>query len=297
MVERLSRFGFSKKLDKSLFTFVPTTTYDNSSKKDKKYPANCDIGNNTAEELYLSEAVYYDGKAVAKDSGSEILTLGNSFIETPISSQKSFPSFLSERMLYPIDQYEVCSQGPMTTIVQRVFERPEVFLKGKKVVILQMAAAHVNTGALWNNIADMDRKKLMLNGKKLVDTLYISGNGDYANDFVQDYARDIWKNFEGKNDIKCFDDERFEIFNQAVPDIDPSKPFVCVIQTVRSSLFAVPHLIVNEIEEPIPATHDAGTIFWQDVYFGLPIGTTNLKIELHGKRNTLVGFNKVLIYQ
>ncbi len=296
MVGRLSRFNFSQRLDKSLFTFVPKTTYNNAQTGNKRFPSNCDIGDNTADELYLSETVYYDGKVVSKDSDSEILTLGNSFLEAPGSSQRSFPSFLSERMLYPIDQYAVASQGPMTTIIQRIFERPDTFLKNKKVVILQMAATHVNTGTPWNNIAEMDKKKLMLNGKKLVDTLYISGNGDYTNDFVQDKARNNWKNFEGKNDIKCFDDKKFEFFNQTLSNIDTSKSFVCMVQTVRSPLFSVPTLTVNGIDELIPSSHDLA-LYWQDLYFVLPAGTSQLTIEMQGKKGTIVGFNKVLIYQ
>ena len=294
IAERLSRYNFIPQLELSLFSHI-----QKASPYNVVFPDNCDIGANISNERIDAELVYYNKELVKKNPSSEILLFGNSFAYTPgqYGGQHSFPAFLSECMLYPIDDYIVVSQGPMTTVVQRVFERPEVFLKGKKVVILQMAAQHANTGQPWNNIAEMDKKKLMLNGKKLVDTLYIPGNGDYTNDFVQDYARNIWKNFEGKNDIKCFDNEKFEIFNQTLSNIDISKPFVCVVQTVRSSLFAAPTLIANGIEELIPATHDAGTLFWQDVYFCLPAGTSQLTIELQGKRGTLVGFNKVLIYQ
>ena len=294
MAGRLSRYNFIPQLESSSFSHIQKKLGFNVV-----FPDNCDIGNNTSNERIEAELVCYNKELIKKNPSSEILIVGNSFAYTPgeKDGQHSFPAFLSECMLYPIDDYIVGSQGPMTTIVQRIFERPEAFLKGKRVIILQMGATHANTKQPWNNIAEMDKKKLMLNGKKLVDTLYIFGNGDYTNDFVQDYARNNWKNFEGKNDIKCFDDEKFEIFNQTLSNIDTAKPFVCVVQTVRSPIFAVPSLIANGIEELIPASHDPGIIFWQDVYFGLPAGTSQLTIELQGKKGTLVGFNKVLIYQ
>ena len=42
---------------------------------------------------------------------------------------------------------------------------------------------------------------------------------------------------------------------------------------------------------------DPSTIYWQDVNFELPAGTTQLKLELQGKKGALLGFNNVLIYQ
>ena len=294
IADRLARFGFMQKLDKSLFSH---SGEDSSSKM--VFPSNCDIGDHAANEKIKAEKIYYQGKLLDKDPSSEILVLGNSFAYTPgeKNGQHSLTAFLSERMLYPVDDYILVARGPMTTAIQRMFEQPETFLKARKVVILHMPAGHCTPGTVWNNISDMDRKRLMLNGKKLVQTLHIAGNGDYANDFSQDYARKGWKEFEGKNDIKCFDDKKFGILEQTLPNIDPSKPFLCVVQTVRSPFFATPTLFVNGIREMVPAVHDSYVFFWQDVYFELPAGTTQLKIELQGKKNTLVGFNKVLIYQ
>ena len=295
--ERLSRYNFPEKLDMTLFSYnIIKPVYDfNANIKDTSFPANCDIGKFDPNGLFLYEEILYNGKSVTKEKDSKILVLGNSFIETPISSQGSFPAFLSKRMLYPVDNYVVRAQGPMTTIIQRIFENPESFLKGKEVVILQMAAEQVKTDDLWNNIADMNHKRLLLNGKKLVATLHISGNGDYANDFAPGY-RDAWRQFEDKNDIKCFDDEQFVIFNQPLTGIDTTKAFTCIVQTARSPLFAAPSLIANGTKSLIPASHAPGVVFWQNTYFELPAASF-LKLELHGKKNTIVGFNKVLIYQ
>ena len=295
IADRLSCYHFNPKLDSARFSYAQVAPFASSL---QRFPPNCDIGSNKAGEIHTAEEVHYDGKVLKRDPSSEILILGNSFIESPTGrSQNSFTAFLSERMRYPVDDYRVSSYGPMTTIIQRMFEFPEAFLKGKKVVILQVGTMHINPNVRWYNIAEMDRKKLMLNGKKLVNTLYISGNGDFAGDFVRDIAKKAWASLEGKKDIKCFDYKAFEIFNQKIPNLDESKPFVCVIQTARSALFATPTLIANGIRESIPAAHDPSIVLWQDIYFQIPAGTSRLKLELQGKKNTIVGFNKIFIYQ
>lgn len=297
MVDRLSRYDIKPNLNPSSFSHAKA---NEPSPFGVFFPSNCDIGTNDANEEIVGEMVYYDGKLVQQDPSSKIIVFGNSTAYSPgkmTGGQHSFSAFLSEKMLYPVDDYIVGAEGPMTTLVQRVFEHPDAFLKDKRVVILQMPMKHAITTRPWNNIAEMDRKRLKLNGKKLVDTFHISGNGDYANEIVRVYSRNAWKRFEGKNDIKCFDDQKFEIFDQVLSNIDTSKPIVCAVQTLRIALYDPPTLIVNGHEELIPATHDTGVLFWQDVYFDLPAGTSQLKIELQGKKNTLVGFNKVLIFQ
>lgn len=302
IAERLSDCHFPKDLDKSLFSHVQVATYDddNNGKIRHQYPANCDIGNNIPGECYTSDEIRYDGKRVVRNTSSEILVIGNSYAYTPgsPSKQHSFPAFLSEQILHPVDDYMVSSQGPMTVIIQRFFEKPESFLLNKKVLVMQMAASHLHEdNIIWNNISEMDKRKLMLNGKQLITTLSVQGNGDWTSSIANDLVRSVWGKFAGKTDYMCRDEEPCVLFNQSIDDLDPSKPFVCVVQTVRSPLYDSPLLKCNGIEKSIPASHDSSALFWQDLYFSLPAGTNKLKLELQGKANTLVGFNKILIYQ
>ena len=302
IAERLADYHFPRNLDKKEFSHVQVATYDddNGGKTLHKFPVNCDIGDNTPDELYTSDEIRYNGKRVVRDKSSEILVIGNSFAYTPGSSTKqhSFPAFLSERMLYPIDDYMVASQGPMTVIIQRFFEKPESFLLNKKVLVMQMAEDHlIGNNIVWNNISEMDNRKLMLNGKQLISSLSVQGNGDWTNAITNDLVRSVWGKFVGKTDFMCQNEESNVLFDLSIDDLDPSKPFVCVVQTVRSPIYTSPTLICNGLEASVPASHDSSALFWQNLYFQIPAGTTQLKLELQGKANTLVGFNKVLIYQ
>lgn len=296
--ERISRFTLKNKLDKKRFSHKQTATYIYAPSQ-CILPPNCDIGNNTPGERYLSDEIHYNGKPVGSIASAPIFVLGNSFIKTPNwFTQDSLPAFLSEKTLSPVQSYVVLGlEGPFITGFQRVFENPETFLKGKCLLIVQIGTTHCDSRSLWFNIEDMDRKKRMLHKKKLIDTLFISGNGDYANDYAQEQNRKNWASFEGKNDIKCLDGRKFKILDKSLPNIDTAKPFVCVVQTVRSPIFEIPYLFANGKREFVPASHQVGVFFWQNIYFKLPAGTSHLTIELQGPKGTLVGFNKVLIYQ
>lgn len=302
IAERLSDYQFPKTLDKNRFSHVQVATYDddNNGKVLHKYPENCDIGDHTPGVFYESDEIRYDGERVVRDTSSEILVIGNSYAYTPgsASKQHSLPAHIAETMLHPIDDYMVSSHGPMTVIIQRFFEKPEFFLSNKKVLILQMAESHLQeNNIVWNNIAEMDRRKLMLNGKKMIAALSVQGNGDWTSSITDDLVRTVWGNFAGKVDYMCRDDETNTLFDQTISDLDTSKPFVCVVQTVRSLIYSSPALICNGVEAIIPASYGSSALFWQDVYFQVPAGTNQLKLEVQGKAGTLVGFNKVLIYQ
>ena len=301
IANRLADYQFEKSLDKSLFSHVLTSTYDDATIPIHKYPSNCDIGYNIAGECYLSDEIRYNGERVTRDPSSDILVIGNSFAVSPgyLNTQHSFSAFLTERMLHPVDDCIVFAQGPMTVIIQRFLDNPEFYLLNKKIVILHIGLEHLNdSGSVWNNIAEMNRKKMLLAGKKLVAIHNINGNGDGIKYFYAEGARSMWQAFENKNDVICFDDKPFVIFEQTVSEIDPSKPVVCIVPTVRSVIFPnIPTLSVNEVSEFVPASYMVRSLFWQDLYFSLPEGTTDLKISLKGQKNTVVGFNKVMIYQ
>ena len=232
---------------------------------------------------------------VKKDSSSEILVIGNSYIHSPGGNQHSFFAMLSEKMLYPVDEFLSYGYGPMTTVIQRFLEKPELFLKNKKLVVLVYGTSiFLNESVPWNNISEMDKKRNMLNGKKLVATLNVPSNVKTVEKISNNSA---WNSFPNKNDIVLKDDTKTEIINQSIPNVAPSKPLICIVESVRLPNSPIPVLFVNDISASVPATNLVDSIYWQDLYYSLPEGTNQLKIEIQGKKGTIVGFNKIMIYQ
>lgn len=297
--ERLSCYHIPKQLEKSKFKhFQAPTMYDAVQKK-YKWPDNCDIETNVAETCYTNDEIHYDGNVLKKDPDSCIMVIGNSFMQTPMgNSQNSLTAFLSERMLCTIDDYRVDQNGPMVTIIQRFFDNPEHFLKGKKILILQVSSSYLeNESFVWNNIRTMDNHRMLLNGKKLVSTLSIKGEGFFAKEISSSVVQSAWESFAGKHEIIINSEEKREILRANIKGLDKAKPFVCIVSTVRSSFFTTPTLTVNGISEPIPAGYTSNVLLWQDVYFSVPAGSSEIIIEVQGQEGTIIGFNQVQIYQ
>ncbi len=299
LADRLSPFNFAKNLESSKFSHVQAPTFYDASTHAHQYPENCDIEDHEVGTCYTSDEIHYDGQVLTKDPSSEIYVVGNSFMQTPMgASQNSLPAFLSERMLCTIDDYRVDQKGPMTTIIQRFFDNPSHFLIGKKVLVMQVASNYLSDNSFtWNNIRTMDDHRTLLNGKKLVSTLSIKGEGDFAREISNSDVQVAWERFAGKHEIIINSDEKREILRANIKELDKTKPFVCIVSTVRSSLFSFPTLSVNGIPEPIPAGYAPSALSWQDVFFSIPAGSTEITIVLQGKKGTIVGFSQVQIYQ
>ena len=296
---RLSGFQFDRNLERAKFSHVQAPTFYDAVNPVYKYPENCDIENHEAGTCYTSDEIHYDGKVLAKDPDSQILVVGNSFIQTPMgASQNSLPAFLAERMLCATDDYRVDQKGPMSTIIQRFFDNPQRFLKGKKVLVMQVSSGYLGDNSFtWNNIRTMDKQRMLLNGKRLVSTLSIAGEGNYAKEIVNSDVRAAWERFAGKHEIMIASEDKREILRQSIDGIDKTKPFVCIVSSVRSSAFSFPTLSVNGVSEPIPAGYAPSVLTWQEIFFSVPAGSSEIRIELQGKKGTVVGFNQVQIYQ
>ena len=299
LADRLSQFRSSQNLEKELFSHVQAPTFYDASTHAHQYPENCDIEDHEAGTCYTSDEIHYAGKVLKKDPNSEILVVGNSYMQAPMgASQNSLPAFLSEKMLCSVDDYRVDQKGPMTTIIQRIFDNPGRFLKGKKILVMQVSSGYLGDNSFtWNNIRKMDEQRMLLNGKKLVATLSIKGEGNFAKEIKNAEVQTAWESFAGKHEIVTDSDDKQVILRQKVGGLDETKPFVCIVSTVRSSLFSFPTLSVNGIGRPVPAGYSPSSLSWQDVFFSVPEGTSELVIELQGKKGTIVGFNQVQIYQ
>ena len=299
LADRLAPFNFTQNLESSKFAHVQAPTFYDASNHAHKYPTNCDIEGNEAGTCYTSDEIHYDGRVLTKDSSSEIYIVGNSFMQTPMgTSQNSLPAFLSERMLCTTDDYRVDQKGPMTTIIQRFFDNPSHFLKGKKVLVMQVASGYFGDNSFtWNNIRTMDNHRMLLNGKQLVSTLSIKGEGNYSKEISNSDVQAAWERFDGKHEIIINSDEKRVILRANINELDKTKPFVCIVSTVRSSFFSFPDLIVNGISHPVPAGAYPTMLNWQEIFFSIPSGSSEVVIEISGKKGTIVGFNQIQIYQ
>lgn len=295
--ERIKDYKFPQTLDPDKFSHKQVLTYG-GARPYHVYPKDCDIDTHEPGEYFTADQILYDGTPITPDKKSEILIVGNSSIEFPMGSPDALQAFLAERMRYKVDNLRVNATGPFTTVIQRFFDNPSNYLKGKKVVILQTMDFILTEETIpWNNIRTMDQQRMMLNGKKLVTSFSINGNGKWGSEINHEETRKRWESFGDKQEVKCLDDKTFEIVAQKIDNIDPSKPVLCVVQTLRSAVFKTPKCIVNGERQDIPAGYYVTELSWQNLSFELPQGTDIINISIQGQPGTIVGFNQVFIYQ
>ncbi len=296
--DRLREYQFPRPLDPGKISCKQVITYG-GLRPIHVWPANCDIDDNDPGAFYTADQILYDGQPVSPDKNSEILIVGNSSIEFPMYTPDALQAFFAERLCYRVDNIRVNSSGPFTTLIQRFFDNSAFYLKGKKVIVLQTLDSILSDDESipWNNIRQMDQQRMILSGKKLVTSLSVKGNGNWGDEIHNEVLRKQWDNLAGKQEIKCLDDEEFEIVNQTLDHIDLSKPVLCVVQTVRSTAYKTPKCIVNGQAQDVPAIHSGATLSWQNMYFELPAGTDKVQISVKGPSGTLMGFKQILIYQ
>ena len=101
---------------------------------------------------------------------------------------------------------------------------------------MQVSSGYLGDNSFtWNNIRTMDEQRMLLNGKRLVATLSIAGEGNYAKEIGNSAVRAAWESFAGKHEIMITSDGKREILRQSIDGIDKTKPFVCIVSSVRSS--------------------------------------------------------------
>lgn len=162
LAERILDYGIMPELDPSLFAEEMTTKISGS--KRNSFPGGCDVGNNKEGDLYAARKILYNGKDISKNKESPLMIVGNSFIQTPVSPPESLPAILSYKTLSPVDWYCIAGYGPFTNYIVQLISRPDFFLKGKKVLIIQFGTIHLeyinqNNGML--NISRLDTERLM----------------------------------------------------------------------------------------------------------------------------------------
>ncbi|MFA6816069.1 MAG: hypothetical protein WCS73_07225 [Lentisphaeria bacterium] len=311
VAKRLGRYHLPKNLDFKKLSFIQSS---HIYKKYKRYffPEDCDIGKNKANTSYNCLSVSYAGKRNLIDENSEILILGNSYIRTPMTNlYPSFPSVLASKILYKPYYYMILGNGPMIAIIQNIFAKPEKYLKGRKVVVLQMGIKHALTSLYWNDLQVMDNYQKIVVGKKNIvifdkpnkDIQYFNQKKDFEKKLkeffpfqIGDEERDLknWKKFPNKREFICKTTAVTNIATIKLENIDFLKQVICIIPTIIYNNNAV--LTVNGHHENIPLYYM--TLRWQNIVYQLPAGTTTLHITAKpDKKNTFFAIRNIMIYQ
>jgi len=158
LAKRIARYHLPKNLDASKIEYKRLTGIKNSVLS-SQYPANCDIGSNTAGSAVQNRAVFYNGYLLPSKTGgkknSPVFVFGNSYIETPMLYPDSLPTLLASKILLTVDSDRIGSILPVSSTIQKIFHNPEFYLRNRVVVILQMGAKHFY--AQWSDISQMDQ--------------------------------------------------------------------------------------------------------------------------------------------
>ena len=280
----LNRYDFPKTLDKKLFS---TDASPHIYWNDKRYifPQNCDIGaTNMAGTPHLCRRVLYDGKDVLSNPQSPVLVVGNSFIQTPMKSQDSFPALLASKVHTGISYYRIAGFGPLTTIVNQVFSHPEKFLNGKRLVIMIMGVDHFYAATHVNNIMIMDRQMQLLSGKTPAGTVVIRGN-----------KREIPAIFKKLSKVRCItvpDSGTYTVVDKPL-HLDRKQTVFDIPVCAVAPCMAV--LKVNDRIFKIP--EGSGVYRWDRIIITLPVTADRITIQLKGKPGATIALGDIQIYQ
>lgn len=293
---RLQRYNFPKTLDADELG-MEQHRHVYGEEKNYCWPKNCDIGTNTPGSSYKNNCVMYKGKILKDDPQSPVLILGNSFIQTPMESPDSLCTLLGKKMAMGIANYRLGGNAPMITIVQNIFSTPQIFLRDRKVIVLQVGTSYFLTTPRWNNLALMDRSQLLLRGKKLISTINIDCQNlvESARSSKNNKYLKLWDKLEGKHEFCCMKSGE----NQIIAKLDLSfcesdKDIVCVIPSAVFINDTVDLSIADDLQ-PIPSYYS--TLRWQNVYFRIPAGTKSIELKAQGSKAALFAIKNIMIYQ
>ena len=293
LVERLRRYQIPQLLNPDLFS-INQSPHVYGKMKEYLFPNNCDIGSNEAGTAYTCREILYDGKRIPRVRDAPIITLGNSFMQTPMGTPDTLPTLISMKLLTPVDFLRVEATGPFTSIVSQILATPERFLEHKRVLIMQFgtnALSDTNLTSLIVNIREGDENRLLFAGKTNVLT-YDNLSSVKTDDSINDR---LWNDLLQKHvyvisETGTSDVARFSIESS----IDDSKEVICMIPAVcyieQSASFSV-----NGIKKSIPTFYK--NPFYSLISFKLPPGTKTIDISLEGEKGTAVAIRNIQIWQ
>lgn len=299
LADRLKRYDIKPELDPTLFS---EAQFPHVYKENTAYwfPENCDIGDNQAGKSYTCRDVLYNGEKIKRSKESPIMVIGNSFMETPISTPESLPALLSYKLRSPVDWYRISGYGPFSDILIQLLSNPDFYLKNKKVFIIQVGTMHitaVNRSEIMLDIAKLNRERVLLNNKKVMGHLLLQSNA--STEEIAD--PELWGPLSNVDKTVLKIDEtgsltyNFKI-DQIGKEISGSDPIVCIIPhtCVRNTTCKV---TINEKTEMMHSPNYAQHSRFFNLTYEFPAGTKEITMKIEGKPGTLIAIKDIQLWQ
>lgn len=298
LAERIQRYEIKQELDPTLFSEAQRP---HLYKDDVAYlfPRNCDIGDNIEKKAYTCRDILYNGERTKRSKDSSIMVIGNSYMETPISTPESAPALLSYKLSSPIDWYRISGYGPFSDILIQFLSNLDFFIKGKKVLVFYVgttALTNVNNSGIMLDIAQLDNQRVLLNNKRQTTHFKLVSNTEPS----YNYNEKIWGPlFSIEKTVHRIDESGELTFNYMIAPqegTDETKSIVCVIPaTCRPN--ATCKLLVNGQEKHIPSSNWVETSRFFNLVYELPAGTKEISIKAEGKINTIFAIKDIQLWQ
>lgn len=297
--ERLRRYRIEPELDLALFSEVQFP-HVYKEEEDYLFPENCNIGDNQAGKSYTCRDILYKGEKIKRDKESPIMVIGNSFIETPISTPDSLPALLTYKLRIPVDWHRVSGYGPFSDILIQLMSNPDFYLKGKKVFIIQVGTMHitaVNRAETMLDIAKLDHEQVLLNNKKMKGHVFLTSNVDAETETNDE----LWGPLSAVEKTVLKIDETgaltfsFKV-EQIGSDISNDMPIVCVIPHMCTTNTSCT-LSVNNIQKPMHCPNYTQNSRFFNLVYEFPAGTKELSIKIEGKAGRFLTIKDIQIWQ
>ena len=300
LVDRLKRYDIKPELNPTLFS---EAQFPHCYKETEAYwfPENCDIGDNQAGKSYTCRDVLYNGEKIKRAKESPVMVIGNSFIETPISTPESLPALLSYKLCSPVDWYRISGYGPFSDILIQLLSNPDFYLKNKKVFIIQVGTMHitaVNRLETMLDIAKLDSERVLLNNKKVMGHLLLQSNA--STEEIAD--PELWGPLSKVEKTVLKLDETGKVsynFNvdQIGKEISGSDPIVCIIPHTCTPHITPPKATINQNEKIMQSPHAASLSRFVNLTYEFPAGTKEITMTIEGKPGTFIAIKDIQIWQ
>lgn len=299
LAERMKRYNLGPVLDPALFLETQAPHYY-KDKEAYRFPHNCDIGDNQAGQSYTCRDILYNGEKIKRAKESSIMVIGNSYMETPISTPESLPALLSYKLCTPVDWYRIPAYGPFSDILIQLLSNPDFFLKNKKVLVFSVGTLHitsVNRAETMLDIAKLDSERVILNNKIMKGHVILSSNADP--DQIADPQ--LWGPLSSveKAVLKVDHLEALQFHfkvEQFGSNITDSQPIVCIIPHMCTNNTSCT-CVVNGISKPMHCPNYENNAKFFNLTYELPAGTKELTIRFECKTDRLIAIKDIQIWQ
>ncbi len=290
LANKLCRYSLDQELESDSEEFV--SAYENLV----VWPDNCDIGNNQVGNAYKYRRVsckFIQALAVPKDA--EIMLIGNSFANLPLNATHSL---LQYKLKALVESYKLALLGPFSEIIFQLISRPDFFLKGKKVLIMQVGTDHLQRANALNimlNIEHIDEDRLLLNGRKRITQLF-SREMEADNKYLVKWGN---LSVDKRNIFKIGSSRHVEVISIDLENeraLDLSKEMVLVIPSTCMAKTSA-NLLVNNNSKQIHCSSEGDTAKFFNLSFKLPAGTKHVDIRAEGKPNVSLAIKDIQIWQ